>query len=99
MIFDNTSDAVAEQASLTKYYTGHGGKILQAVSLTPPQASYRTEVSKAFATKPHVVFFKLDPQNSPTLFCNMKEAGDPKRPGVREYTATKSHYTEGQSAT
>src|SRR5260370_7434875 len=94
MIFDNTSDAVAEQASLTKYYTGHGGKILQAVSLTPAQSSYRTEVSKAFATKPDVVFFKSDPQTSATLFSNMKELGYLNVPVVRDDTAPKPDYTK-----
>src|SRR5258708_12042380 len=92
MIFDNTSDAVAEQASLTKYYTGHGGKILQAVSLTPAQSSYRTEVSKAFATKPDVVFFKSDPQTSATLFSNMKELGYLNVPVVGDDTAPEPDY-------
>ncbi len=94
MIFDNTSDAVAEQTSLTKYYTGHGGKVLQTVSLTPAQSSYRTEVTKAFATKPDVVFFKADPQTSATLFNNMKELGDLNVPVVGDDTAPEPDYTK-----
>ena len=99
MIFDNTSDAVAEQASLTKYYTGHGGKIVQAVSLTPAQSSYRTEVSKAFATKPDVVFFKSDPQTSATLFSNMKELGYLNVPVVGDDTAPEPDYTKAMGVT
>ena len=94
MVFDNTSDAVAELTNLTKYYTNHGGKVLQTVSLTPAQSSYRTEVTKAFQTKPDVVFFKADPQTSATLFNNMKELGDLTMPVVGADTAPEPDYTK-----
>ena len=94
MIFDNTSDAVAELTNLTKYYTNHGGKVLQTVSLVPAQSSYRTEVTKAFQTKPDVVFFKTDPQTSATLFSNMKELGDLNGPVVGDDTAPEPDFTK-----
>src|SRR5258708_35811371 len=46
MIFDNTSDAVAEQASLTKYYTRHGGESTHARRLRPAQAPDLARASK-----------------------------------------------------
>src|SRR5258708_21815104 len=99
MIFDIPSDAVAGRASPTKYYPGHGGKIVQAVSPPPAQSSYRTEVSKAFATKPDVVFFKSDPQTSATLFSNMKELGYLNVPVVGDDTAPEPDYTKAMGVT
>jgi branched-chain amino acid transport system substrate-binding protein len=94
MLFDNTSDAVAELTNLTKYYGSHGGKILQSVSLVPAQSSYRTELTRAFSTKPDVVFFKSDPQTSATLFNNMKELGYLNVPVVGDDTAPEPDFTK-----
>jgi ABC-type branched-subunit amino acid transport system substrate-binding protein len=75
MFFETTSDATAELDTTTKFFTAHGGKILDTEKLALHQSSYRSEVAKAFATNPDVVFVKTDPQTGATLFNNAKELG------------------------
>jgi ABC-type branched-subunit amino acid transport system substrate-binding protein len=75
MFFEATADATEELDNTTKFFTAHGGTVADTESLALHQASYRSEVAKAFATNPDVVFAQGDPQTAATLFSNIKEQG------------------------
>jgi ABC-type branched-subunit amino acid transport system substrate-binding protein len=76
ILIDNSSDSVATQMNLVRFYTAHGGQVLSAPSLSPDQTSYRSEVAAAFATNPQIVFVRSDYQTAATLFSDMRELGD-----------------------
>lgn len=84
MFFETTSDAAAERDTTTAFYTAHGGQILDTENLALHQSSYRSEVAKAFATNPDVVFVKTDPQTGSTLFNNARELGHLNVPYVSD---------------
>ncbi len=75
MFFEATADATEELDNTTAFYTAHGGTVVDSEHLALHQASYRTEVAKAFAENPDVVFDQGDPQTASTLFSNVKEQG------------------------
>lgn len=84
MLFETTSDATAELDNVTKFYKAHGGTIVDSEQLALHQSSYRTEVEKAFAKHPQVVFIKTDPETASTLFSDVKELGDMNVPFVSD---------------
>jgi branched-chain amino acid transport system substrate-binding protein len=84
MIFETSSDATSELQATTRFYTAHGGKILDTEQIALHQSSYRTEVAKAFATHPDVVFIKSDPQTGATLFSDVKELGHMNVPFISD---------------
>jgi len=84
MFFETTSDATSELQNVTHFYTAHGGKILDTEQIALHQSSYRTEVAKAFATHPDVVFVKTDPQTGSTLFSDIKELGHMNLPFISD---------------
>ena len=84
MMFETSSDATSELQATTRFYTAHGGKILDTEQIALHQSSYRTEVAKAFATHPDVVFIKSDPQTGATLFSDVKELGHMNVPFVSD---------------
>ncbi|MGH7761911.1 MAG: ABC transporter substrate-binding protein [Candidatus Dormibacteraceae bacterium] len=94
MFFETTSDAADERDHVTKFYTANGGTILDTENLALHQSSYRTEVAKAFATNPDVVFVKTDPQTGSTLFANMKELGHLNIPMVSDDTGNTVDYAK-----
>lgn len=75
MFFEATADAALEADGVAKFYTAHGGTVVDSEHLALHQASYRTEVAKAFAANPDVVFVQGDPETASTLFSNIKELG------------------------
>ena len=75
MFFEATADATDELNSTTKFFTANGGTVVDSEHLALHQTSYRTEVAKAFAAKPDVVFVQGDPETAATLFSNIKELG------------------------
>jgi ABC-type branched-subunit amino acid transport system substrate-binding protein len=84
MFFETTSDATAELTNTTNFYKAHGGTVLDTEQLALHQPSYRSEVAKAFATHPDVVFVKTDPQTGSTLFSDIKELGHMNVPFVSD---------------
>jgi branched-chain amino acid transport system substrate-binding protein len=88
LMFDTSADGVAEHDSTKRWYTKLGGKITADVSIPTGQSSYRSEVSKAFATKPDAIFFKTDPQTAATIFTNMRELGLLSVPIIGDNTTT-----------
>jgi branched-chain amino acid transport system substrate-binding protein len=75
MFFEATADATEELDNTTKFYTTHGGTVVDSEHLALHQASYRAEVAKAFANNPDVAFVQGDPQTASTLFSNIRELG------------------------
>ncbi len=94
MFFETTSDATAELTNTTEFYTAHGGTVLDTEQLALHQPSYRSEVAKAFATHPDVVFVKTDPQTGSTLFSDMRELGDLNVPFVSDDTGATVDYAK-----
>lgn len=84
MFFETTSDATTERDTTTRFYTAHGGKVLDTENLALHQSSYRSEIAKAFATNPDVVFVKTDPQTGATLFNDARELGHLNLPWVSD---------------
>lgn len=75
LFFEATADASLESDSVAKFFTAHGGTVVDSEHLALHQASYRTEVAKAFAANPDVVFVQGDPETASTLFSNIIELG------------------------
>lgn len=84
MLFETTADASAELDTTTKFFKAHGGQVLDTERLALHQSSYRSEVAKAFATNPDVVFVKSDPETGSTLFSNLREQGHLNVPFVSD---------------
>ena len=84
MLFETTSDATAELDATTRFYKAHGGTILDTEQLALHQSSYRTEVEKAFAKNPQMIFIKTDPETASTLFSDIKELGHMNVPFVSD---------------
>jgi ABC-type branched-subunit amino acid transport system substrate-binding protein len=94
MFFETTSDAADERDHVTKFYTANGGQILDTENLALHQSSYQTEVAKAFAFNPDVVFVKTDPQTGSTLFANMRAQGHLNVPLVSDDTGSTVDYAK-----
>ncbi len=83
-IFDNSANTQGLVAPLRAAYTRVGGKVVANVTIVPDQASYLSEVTKAFANHPDVVFCAFDEQTATTLFTAARELGDLNVPWVGE---------------
>jgi len=83
-IFDNTANTQGLVAPLTKDYEKLGGKVVANVTVVPDQSSYLSEVARAFAKHPQVVFFASDQQTATTVFTAARELGDLNVPWVGE---------------
>jgi ABC-type branched-subunit amino acid transport system substrate-binding protein len=95
MFFETTSDATDELNHTTSYFKGNGGTVLDTENLALHQSSYRSEITKAFASgTPDVVFVKTDPQTGATLFANMKELGHLNVPLVSDDTGDTIEYAK-----
>jgi branched-chain amino acid transport system substrate-binding protein len=75
LIFDNGVSSQTLIPPLEHGYTGHGGKIVANVALTPDQSSYLTELSQAFTKNPDCILMQLDPATSATVFSDLRELG------------------------
>jgi branched-chain amino acid transport system substrate-binding protein len=83
-IFDNSANTQGLVAPLTKSYQKQGGTVVANETIVPGQSSYRSEITKAFAQHPQVVFAAFDPQTATTLFSDMRQLGDLNVPVVGE---------------
>ncbi len=75
LIFDNSANSQGFVAPLTKAFEALGGKVLSSQTIVPAQGSYRSELSKAFAQKPDVIFSSFDTQTASTLWANADQLG------------------------
>ncbi|MDQ2742974.1 MAG: ABC transporter substrate-binding protein [Chloroflexota bacterium] len=74
-VFDNSANTQGLVAPLRRSYTRQGGKVVANVTIVPDQSSYRSEVIKAFAQHPNVVFIAFDEQTATTFFAAARELG------------------------
>jgi len=83
-IFDNSANTQGLVPPLEAAYKKVGGTVLSNVEYVPDQASYLSEITKAFAKHPDVVFFSADEQSATTLFTAARELGDLNVPWIGE---------------
>jgi ABC-type branched-subunit amino acid transport system substrate-binding protein len=83
-IFDNSANTQGLVAPLLAAYKKQGGRVVANVTLVPDQSSYLSEVSKAFADHPQVVFCAFDEQTATTVWSAARELGDLNVPWVGE---------------
>jgi len=75
VVFTAGDSAQANVPSLQAVAPILGLQITDALSITPNQPSYRTEVAKLLANHPDVIINEGDPQSDATFFGQLKEAG------------------------
>ncbi len=75
LIFDNSANSQGFVPPLEKAFTKLGGKVLSNQSIVPDQSSYRSELVKAFANHPQIVFASFDTQTASTLWSNAQQLG------------------------
>jgi ABC-type branched-subunit amino acid transport system substrate-binding protein len=83
-IFDNSANTQGLVPPLEAAYKKVGGTVLANVEYVPDQASYLSEITKAFSSHPDVVFFSADAQSATTLFTAARELGDLNVPWIGE---------------
>ena len=83
-IFDNSANTQGLVPPLETAYKKVGGKVVANVEYVPDQASYLSEITKAFASHPDVVFFSADQQSATALFTAARELGHLNVPWVGE---------------
>jgi ABC-type branched-subunit amino acid transport system substrate-binding protein len=75
LIFDNSANSQGFVPPLEKAFTKLGGKVLSVQAIVPGQSSYRSELVKAFANKPQIVFASFDTQTASTLWSDAQQLG------------------------
>ncbi|HEY5231187.1 MAG TPA: ABC transporter substrate-binding protein [Galbitalea sp.] len=75
LIFDNSANSQGFVAPLTAAFTKLGGTVLSNQAIVPDQSSYRSELVKAFAGKPQIVFASFDTQTASTLWSDAGQLG------------------------
>jgi ABC-type branched-subunit amino acid transport system substrate-binding protein len=83
-IFDNSANTQGLVPPLEAAYKKVGGSVVANIEYVPDQASYLSEITKAFAKHPDVVFFSADVQSATTLFTAARELGDLNVPWIGE---------------
>lgn len=73
LLFNSDAGAQSLTGPVTRAYKKMHGKIVINVSLTPDQASYRSEILKVIGAKPQVIFTETDAQTAATLWSEMKQ--------------------------
>lgn len=84
LLFESTPNAYGEVPDLVAAYKRHGGKVLDIEKLAPGQSSYRTEIQKAFATPPQVVFIAVSVATANTVFTEIRQLGHLNVPFVTD---------------
>lgn len=75
LIFDNSANSQGFVAPLTAAFTKLGGTVLTNQSIVPDQSSYRSELVKAFAGHPQIVFASFDTQTAATMWSDAGQLG------------------------
>ena len=75
LIFDNSDNSQGFIAPLEAAFKALGGTIQDNETLTPGQSSYSSELTKAFAGNPQVIFDSMDSQTAATLFSDGQQLG------------------------
>jgi ABC-type branched-subunit amino acid transport system substrate-binding protein len=93
-IFDNSANSQGFVAPLTAAFKALGGKVQENLSIVPGQGSYRSELSKAFASKPDVIFSSFDTQTASTLWANAAQLGYLDTPWVGDDLQSSKDYAQ-----
>lgn len=75
LIFDNSANSQGFVAPLEKAFTALGGKVDANEVIVPGQSSYRSELVKAFANHPQIIFCSFDTQTASTLWSDARQLG------------------------
>jgi branched-chain amino acid transport system substrate-binding protein len=75
LIFDNSANSQGFVAPLEKAFTALGGKVEANDVIVPDQGSYRSELVKAFANHPQIIFCSFDTQTANTLWSDAQQLG------------------------
>jgi ABC-type branched-subunit amino acid transport system substrate-binding protein len=73
LMFNSEAGAQSLTGPVTKAFKKMGGQIVTNVTLTPDQASYRTEILKLLSAHPQVIFTETDAQTAATLWSEMQQ--------------------------
>lgn len=98
LIFDNSANSQGFVAPLMKAFKALGGTIQQNITIVPGQGSYRSELTKAFANHPDVVFDSMDLQTASTLWANAQQLGDLKTPWIGDDLQSSADYAKAFGA-
>lgn len=98
LIFDNSANSQGFVAPLTKAFEKLGGKVLSSQTIVPGQGSYRSELSKAFAGHPDVIFSSFDTQTASTLWANAAQLGYLDSPWVGDDLQSSKAYAQAFGA-
>jgi ABC-type branched-subunit amino acid transport system substrate-binding protein len=102
LIFDNSANSQGFVAPLTAAFRKLGGTVLSNQSIVPAQSSYRSELVKAFAGHPQVVFASFDTQTAATLWSDAGQLGYLSTPWLGDDLMATADYSKafgGQAAT
>ncbi|MEO6941956.1 MAG: ABC transporter substrate-binding protein [Terrimesophilobacter sp.] len=99
LIFDNSANSQGFVAPLTKAFESMGGTVQQSLTIVPGQGSYRSELTKAFAGHPDVVFSSMDTQTASTLWSNAKQLGDLNTPWIGDDLQSSKAYAQAFGST
>ncbi|MBW4032058.1 MAG: amino acid ABC transporter substrate-binding protein [Acidobacteria bacterium] len=94
LIFDNSANSQGFVAPLTKAFEALGGTVQQSLTIVPGQGSYRSELSKAFAGHPDVIFSSFDTQTASTLWANAAQLGYLDTPWVGDDLQSSKAYAQ-----
>lgn len=99
LIFDNSANSQGFVAPLTKAFESMGGTVQQSLTIVPGQGSYRSELTKAFAGHPDVVFSSMDTQTASTLWSNAQQLGDLNTPWIGDDLQSSKAYAQAFGST
>ncbi|WP_308466647.1 ABC transporter substrate-binding protein [Rathayibacter soli] len=94
LIFDNSANSQGFVAPLTAAFEKLGGTVQQSLTIVPGQGSYRSELTKAFANHPDVIFSSFDTQTASTLWSNAAQLGDLSTPWVGDDLQSSKAYAQ-----
>lgn len=94
LIFDNSANSQGFVAPLEKAFQKLGGTVQQSITIVPGQGSYRSELSKAFAGHPDVIFSSFDTQTASTLWANAQQLGYLNTPWVGDDLQSSKAYAQ-----
>jgi branched-chain amino acid transport system substrate-binding protein len=94
LIFDNSANSQGFVGPLTKAFEALGGTVQQNIAVVPGQGSYRSELTKALAGHPDVVFSSFDTQTASTLWANAQQLGYLDTPWVGDDLQSSKAYAQ-----
>lgn len=94
LIFDNSANSQGFVAPLTAAFKKLGGTVQANLTIVPGQGSYRSELSKAFASHPDVIFSSFDTQTASTLWANAAQLGYLDTPWIGDDLQSSKAYAQ-----